>query len=144
MRDFTPPKNPTELGFDLVFPVYPPGPPAEFVFPKDCVEVNSPAWGLDEIGAVAFGWLDNKVGPLEELGVPAGAEAFVADVGFKSRPAGLADPDNSGAVTFEGALATEVSLKLMLNAPLPQNISPPVKINAKLLEGVELQLPPGI
>jgi hypothetical protein len=59
-------------------------------------------------------------------------------------PTGLADPDKSGPVTFEGALATEVSLKLMLTAPLPQSISPPVKIKDKVPEGGELQLPPGI
>jgi hypothetical protein len=55
--DFVPPANPTGLWLDLVFPVYPPEPPmapAEFVFPPDCDEVSSPAWGRDDIGAVAF------------------------------------------------------------------------------------------
>jgi hypothetical protein len=84
------------------------------------------------------------VAPLDELAAPAGVEAFVADAGFVSRPAGLADPDKSGAVIFEGATATDVSLKLMLNAPLPQSISPPVSMKDKVLGGPLLQLPPGI
>ena len=80
--------------------------------------------------------------PLDELGVPTGVAEFVADAGFESRPAGLADPDKSGAVIFAGVVGlggSVVSLKLILNAPLPQSISPPVKMNDKVLEGVELQ-----
>ena len=38
----------------------------------------------------------------------------------------------------------KVTLKLTLNAPLPQSISPPVKMKLNVLDGVELQLPPGI
>ncbi len=49
-----------------------------------------------------------------------------------------------GVVGFGAATAADVTLKLMLNASFPQSTSPTVKMNDKLLEGVELQLPPGI
>ena len=49
-----------------------------------------------------------------------------------------------GVVGRGAATAADVTLKLMLNASLPQSTSPTVKMNGKLLDGVELQLPPGI
>jgi hypothetical protein len=81
---------------------------------------------------------------LDEFGVTTGPAAFGVDPAFESKPAGLAAPESSGAVVLGGVTAPDVSLKLILNAPLPQSNSPPVKMNDKLLDGVELQLSPGI
>ena len=52
------------------------------------------------------------------------------------------------SVEFSGERAVveagAVSLKLMLYAPSPQSMGPPVKMKLKVPEGVELQLPPEI
>jgi hypothetical protein len=36
------------------------------------------------------------------------------------------------------------NLKLMLKAPSPQSISPPVKVKLNVLGGPDVQVPPGI
>jgi hypothetical protein len=85
------------------------------------------------------------VAPLDGLVVPTSTAASGVDPAFETRPDVLADPDNSGAAGFVADTpATDVSLKLMLKAPLPQSTSPLVKMNDKVLDGVELQFPPGI
>ena len=52
--DVTPPVNPAGVSLDFVVPVYPPEPPVPLVFPPDCADVSSPAWGRDVIGPPAF------------------------------------------------------------------------------------------
>jgi hypothetical protein len=52
--------------------------------------------------------------------------------------------DFSGERAMAEAEAVAVSLKLMLYAPSPQSIGPPVRIKLNVPEGVELQLPPEI
>jgi hypothetical protein len=60
-------------------------------------------------------------------------------------PCGLPDPFNSGAVAAGGrAIVGGFSLKLILKAPSPQSISPPVNMKLNVLGGPDAQVPPGI
>jgi hypothetical protein len=129
-------------------PVNPPEPPIDAPFAD--LAAGSGVWFepgvLLAFPAALPGLADSSVAPPVGAGVRrvAAAGALCA---FEGRPpeGGACGSNIEGAVgRGEAAPAVGVSLKLILNALSPQGISPPVRMNDKLLEGVELQLPPGI
>ena len=89
------------------------------------------------------GFADTNVAPV--LGAAVVALSGAA-CGCESMPPGpgACGSNMEGVMGRGAATALDVSLKLMLNALSPQSISPPVRMDDKLLEGVELQLPLGI
>ena len=113
---------------DFTPPVYAPAPdpPANKV-PLDVVAPPEPP-------------LDSSVPPEGVVFVPGALFNNSEPPDGEGVPLGL----SSGAVTPGGTVRPffETILKFTLKAPSPQSISPPDKIKDKLLEGVELQLPP--
>src|SRR6202162_2241038 len=129
----------------LTPPVNPPEPLIDAAPPDFTVGASIPfeAGVLLAFPGALLGFADRRVAP-PVFGAPGVALAGAA-CGCESMPLGPGVcGSNVEGVVGRAATAADVTLKLTLNAPLPQSISPPVKINDKLLEGVELQLPPGI
>jgi len=130
----------------LTPPVNPPEPPVDAAPPDFTGDASIP---LGAVALLAFpdelpGFGNSNVAPLG-FGA-AGVGLAGAACGCESMPPepGVCDSSIEGVVGRGAATAVDVSLKLMLNAPLPQSISPPVNMNDRVPEGVELQLPPGI
>jgi hypothetical protein len=105
------------------------------------------------LGLVGLGWFVMSViacrfgsltPPLDDPEGVLWLAASGVDPEFESRPGALGVSESSCAVVLGCVTAADVSLKLMLNAPLPQSTCPPVKMNDRVPDGVELQLPPGI